>query len=81
MMRAKMRVRCVELLDDGSEHIRMSAVCKNEGYDTDGIDENNTYARFTPSADLSILVNNPVLVGKLQNGQEYYVDFTLAGEK
>jgi hypothetical protein len=74
MMRAKMRV--VEVKENGdSEELIMTAVCKNE-YDETGNDENNTFAKWTPSANLDMHINNPNLHGKFEVGQEYYLDFT-----
>lgn len=77
MMRAKMRVWSVDK-GNGFESLKFSAVCRNEGYPSDGSDENNTFAKWTPSADLNILVNNPDLFDKFQVGQEFYLDFTEA---
>ena len=77
MMRAKMRIDSVEKYDT-NENLTMSAVCKAEGYPEDGSDENNTFAKFTPSAGLTICIANPELFGKFVVGQEFYVDFTPA---
>ena len=74
-MRAKLRVSGV-VPYDGGENLSFSAVSKNEGYPEDGSDENNTFAKFTPSAELNMTVNNPNLLGKFEVGQEFYVDFT-----
>lgn len=76
MMRAKMKVSSVESFET-SEKLKFNAVCAG-GYPSDGTDENNTYAKFTPSAELQMHVNNPALIGKIKPGQEFYVDFTLA---
>lgn len=76
-MRAKMRVSNVEKTSD-SEQLSFSAVAKNEAYPEDGSDENNTFARWTPSAELTMYVNNPDLHGKFSVGDEFYVDFTEA---
>lgn len=59
-----------------AEQLHFSAVCKPDGYPEDGHDEDNTYARFSPSADVRIYVANPSLFGKLAVGTKYYVDFT-----
>jgi len=75
VMRAKLKVTNVEKYTDG-ERLTMTAVCPNE-FDPEGLDENNTYAKYTPSADLSMYVHNPDLLGKIEKGQEYYLDFTL----
>lgn len=76
-MRAKLKVANVEPYD-GGENLSFSAVCKSEGYPEDGSDENNTFAKFTPTAELKMTVNNPNLLGKFTEGQEFYVDFTPA---
>ena len=75
-MRAKMRVVNVINHGDTSEVITFTAVSKNETYPEDGSDENNTYAQFTPIADLSMTIQNPNLLGKLQVSDEVYLDFT-----
>ncbi|WP_374961019.1 hypothetical protein [Spongiibacter tropicus] len=77
LMRAKMKVDRVERFEE-SETLHMSAVCKPEGYPESGLDEDNTFATFTPSADLTIHINNPALVGKVKEGDAYYLDFTKA---
>jgi len=76
-MRAKMRVSSVEENGEG-ETLNFSAVCKDEAYGEGGLDENNTFAKFTPTANLSMYVNNPALKGKFKVGEEYYLDFTEA---
>lgn len=75
LMRAKMRVNNIVSHSD-SETLNMSAVGKSEGYESDGKDENNTFAMFTPAAELTIHIANPALNGKFNEGQEFYVDFT-----
>ncbi len=75
IMRAKMKV--TEVHDYGSRmNLKMSAVCKSDGYPEDGTDEDNTFARWTPSADLIMNITNPDLFGKFSVGQTFYVDFT-----
>lgn len=76
-MRAKLAVLSVER-HEGYERLRFTAVCKSDGYPEDGSDENNSFARWTPSADLTMVVSNPDLLGKFEQGQEFYVDFTPA---
>lgn len=74
-MRAKLQVSSVT--DHGTcETIKMHAVGKSGGYADDGLDEDNTYAQYTPQADFSITVGNPALLGKIKAGQKFYVDFT-----
>ncbi len=77
-MRAKMVVDSVVPYGDDSETLTFRAVCKDDAYDESGLDENNTFSRFTPSADLKIHINNPALVGKFKQGESYYLDFTKA---
>ncbi len=74
-MRAKLKIESIERYE-GCENLVFRAVCANE-YGEDGADENNTFARFTPAADLSMSITNPDLMGKYEVGQEFYVDFTL----
>lgn len=50
------------------------------GYPSDGSDEDNTFARWTPNAHLTMDVQNPALFGTLKVGQKYYVDLVLAEE-
>jgi hypothetical protein len=77
-MRAKMRVAKIERHSEESETLKFHAVAKNEAYPEDGSDENNSFARWTPCADLTMLVNNPALIGKFTEGEEYYLDFVKA---
>ena len=79
MMRAKLKVSDVRK-EEAYEELSFSAVSRDEGYPEDGSDENNTFAKWTPSAELSMTVNNPNLFGKFEVGQEFYVDFTSVGE-
>lgn len=77
-MRAKMKCSVVEPCGEG-EILRFHAVSRNDSYPNDGSDENNTYAKFSPSADLNINVQNPALKGKIAQGDTFYVDFTPVG--
>ncbi len=78
MMRAKMRVAAVTHQSDTFEELAFSAVSKKDGYPADGSDENNTYATWTPTAELKMSITNPALIGKFTVGEEFYVDFTKA---
>ena len=81
-MRAKFLVTEVTPYErDGvvvQENVKFRAVPKPEGYPEDGSDEDNTFAKFTPSAELSISINNPALFGQHQVGQKWYADFSSA---
>lgn len=82
-MRAKMTVSNVQLLANTAgqtiqENLTFNAVAKSGIYPADGSDEDNSYARWSPSAEFKITVANPALFGKFERGQKYYVDFTPA---
>jgi hypothetical protein len=77
-MRAKMRIAQVERHSETCETLHFSAVCKSDGYPEDGSDENNSFARWTPTASLSMSVTNPALIGQFAEGEEYYLDFSRA---
>ena len=80
-MRAKMRVSNVASIKNqdgatGYEQFQFHAVAKDESYPTDGTDENNTFAKWTPTAVLTMTVTNPELFGQIREGELYYLDFT-----
>lgn len=77
MMRAKMKVAAVTE-GQGYEMLEFSAVGKSDGYPSDGSDENNSFAKWTPSAQLKMTVQNPALLGKFKAGDTFYVDFSPA---
>ena len=79
VMRAKMRVTRVERVGV-QENIHMTAVCKAEGYSEDGLDEDNTFSTFTPQAEITMTVMNPVLYGAIIPEDVFYVDFTKVPE-
>lgn len=60
------------------ETLQMNAVCAPK-YDASGLDEDNTFAKFSPGAQLSINIANPALWGEFKVGDRFYVDFTPAG--
>jgi len=76
-MRAKMNLNRIELFEN-SERLHFNAVCKPNGYPADGYDEDNTYAKWTPQAELSIALTNTELLGTFKVGDKYYIDFTHA---
>ena len=77
-MRAKLKICEIEPCGH-QETLSFHAVGKDEPYDENGSDENNTFASFTPFAELKMTINNPKLVGTFEVGQEFYMDFTLVG--
>lgn len=48
------------------------------GYPVDGTDEDSTFSRWTPFAELTMSIQNPVLFDKFVIGQKFYSDFTEA---
>jgi hypothetical protein len=81
VMRAKMVVQTVNPYpsesDKQNEQITFSGVSASS-YPADGSDENNTFARFSPSVALQISITNPALHGQIKPGDTFYVDFTRA---
>lgn len=77
-MRAKFVVSTVMKLNT-SECVIFRAVGKPEGYPEDGSDEDNTFAKFTPMADLVVTITNPALFGTFECGKKFYADFTPCG--
>jgi hypothetical protein len=75
-MRAKFRVQTVNKFE-GGESLTFYPVCKHS-YDETGLDEDNTFAKFSPSGELKLTVVNPALLGVIEPGQKFYLDFTLA---
>lgn len=75
-MRAKMQVVKVER-HPGQDRIKLVAVAAKT-YPEDGTDEDNTYAKFSPSGALELTIANPALVGKIEPGKKFYLDFTPA---
>ncbi|CAL4868227.1 hypothetical protein MMA231_02502 [Asticcacaulis sp. MM231] len=75
-MRAKLQLNSITKYT-GSEQLNFNAVAASR-YPEDGSDEDNTYAKFSPSAKVEIMVANPELIGKFTVGEKYYVDFTPA---
>lgn len=74
--RAKVYVESVKLTS-GMEEIQFRAVT-SKPFDKDGISEDNTYSKYSPSADFRLSVTNPALHGQFKTQQNYYVDFTPA---
>jgi len=77
-MRAKLQVSSVQKHEGGNETLNFHGVAKSSAYPADGLDEDNTFAKWSPSVSMSIQVANPALWGKFQAGDKFYVDFTPA---
>ena len=62
-----------------SETLTLHGVAKSDGpYPADGSDENNSFARWSPSVKMEFLIANPALFGGFEPGDTFYVDFTPA---
>lgn len=75
VMRAKLQISKIEEFPGDIQRAYFHAVAA-KSYGDDGLDEDNTYAKYSPSASLEITIANPALVRKLTAGKKYYVDFT-----
>lgn len=84
VMRAKFQVSKVETVRDvvsqavTQETVHMHAVARSDGYPADGSDEDNSYAKWSPSGSLTLTIANPNLFGKYSVGDKTYMDFTPA---
>lgn len=81
-MRAKLQVGSVFPHRNGegetlSETLYFHGVAA-KSYPADGSDEDNTFAKWSPSVNLQIQITNPFLFGKFAPGDKFYVDFTPA---
>lgn len=74
-MRAKVKLNHVQP-SFGSETLTFNPVSKPAGYDDTGLDEDNTFAKYSPGGQFILTVANPALLGKFKVGETYYVDFT-----
>ena len=70
-----MLVQSVTVPFEGAVQVNMSAVC-GKPFGPEGESEDNTFARYTPSASLSMTITNPNLLGQFKEGQKFYLDFT-----
>jgi hypothetical protein len=60
-----------------SQTITAFPVARSDSYPADGSDENNTFAKWSPSGRLELSIVNPALSNKIKEGDVFYVDFTL----
>jgi len=71
-----MQVQKVERFP-GQNNITCVAVT-SKPFDEKGNNEDNTYAKFSPMGQLTLSIANPTLIGKIEPGQKFYLDFTPA---
>lgn len=60
----------------GSKKVFLSAVMN--GKDGKACEENKSFAKYTPSGELFMMIDNPVAAEQFKAGQEFYIDFTRA---
>jgi len=82
-MRAKVSVTRVSKNPDTSkptlqEVLTFNFPCKDGVYPADGSDEDQQFARFTPSGSLELTIANPNLIGRFAVGDTFYLDFITA---
>lgn len=59
-----------------SEALTFNFPAKDGAYPADGSDEDQQFARYSPSGALSLTIANPALIGKFAEGDKFYLDFT-----
>ena len=79
-MRAKVRVTGItphknEAGETERETLVFSFPAKDSAYPADGSDEDQQFAKFSPSGSLTLAVANPSLVGGFELGDTFYLDF------
>ena len=82
-MRAKVRITGIkpypEEGDATQETLTFNFPAKDGAYPADGSDEDQQFARWSPSGSLSLTVANPNLLGKFAVGDTFYLDFVPVG--
>lgn len=68
MVRSKCRLAEIHQLEHGCKRFVFYAVCD------DGTPENQKFAKYTPNATLSFMVNNPAVESQYVLGGYYYFD-------
>ena len=79
MMRAKFKVMSVEVINATSQKVTMMAVTEAP-FDEEGKSDDNSFARWTPTGTITMMISNPDLMGKIKVGQKFYTDFNEAPE-
>ena len=75
-MVAKFKVTKVES-HSGNKTIKMMAISEKP-FDADGNSDDNSFARWTPSGELTMTIQNPALFGAFQEGKKFYLNFSEA---
>lgn len=78
-MRAKVRITSIKRYPEEGEATQEALTfnfpAKDGPYPADGSDEDQQFAKFSPSGALSLTIANPALIGKFAVGDTFYVDF------
>ena len=78
-MRAKVRLTSIKPYPEegtpSQESLTFNFPAKSGNYPADGSDEDQQFAKFSPSGSLSLTVANPNLIGKFAVGDTFYLDF------
>lgn len=75
-----MQVQQVTNFGSQVQEVKMHPVCGNKPFGPNGESEDNSFSRWSPSGELTLRITNPDLFGKIEPGQKFYLDFTLAAE-
>jgi hypothetical protein len=76
-MRAKFKATKVETISETFQNVTMQAVTEAP-FDADGKSDDNSFSKWTPTGQITMSISNPDLIGKIVEGQKFYVDFTPA---
>ena len=76
-MRAKFQVTGVTKSGDTMVELKMMAVTDKD-FNPDGESDDNDFARWTPSGEVTMVITNPNLLNTFKAGQKFYLDFTEA---
>lgn len=78
-MRAKVKITNIAAYPTAGpatqETLTFNFPSKDGAYPADGSDEDQSFARYSPSGALSLTVANPALVGQFVVGDTFYLDF------
>ena len=74
-MRAKFELQNVTQIAEDAEELRFVAVTEKP-FDEEGNSEDNSFSRWTPTGELTMTITNPNLIGTMEPGEKYYLDFT-----
>ena len=74
-MRAKMKVMKVDRVETQDRIMLACVAAKSYEGAPNGVHEDNTFSKYSPTGELTMTITNPALLGKLVPGDLYYIDF------